>query len=569
MPDTTPSFLLQILILLGSATLLVTLFYRLRIPSLLGFILVGIVFGPTGLHLIADPTELHIIAELGLVFLLFSLGLEFSLPRLIALRNTVFKLGAAQVIICSAAFFCAFYSWGLAWQTALLVSGALSLSSTAIVSRELSRAGQLHTRHGQIAIGILLFQDIVAVFLIAAVPILSGDLSPTASLYQLAWLIIKSCALFISLLWIGRYLLPKLLIEIARVHSDELLVLAAVVIVLAAGSLTSALGLGMELGAFFAGMMLGEGRFRHQLEANIRPFRDVLLGLFFISIGMLVDVALLQEYWLRIILCGALLMLFKATIIAGAARLMGEPLRIAVPSGIALAQGGEFLFALLALATRDHLIPADVAAFLISVTLVSMALTPPFIRHSMPWIERVFGQAKKSNPPEMPSITAQEAAHLNQHVIILGFGRVGQTIARFLRALNIPYLALDKDIARIVETNIEDKSIFYGDPTRLEILKSSGIERAALLVISFDHPILAEHILHQVRELCPDLPVLARTRDDSVLDDLLAAGASEVVPETLEASFMLVFHVLLLLNVPTEKIHEVIQQARRDRYRML
>jgi len=563
-----PSFLLQILILLGSATLLVTLFYRLKIPSLLGFILVGALFGPSGLHLIANASDLHAIAELGLVFLLFSLGLEFSLPRLISLRHTLFKLGVAQVIICSTVFFCAFYSWGLNWQTALLISGALSLSSTAIVSRELSQAGQLHTRHGQIAMGILLFQDIVAIFLIAAIPILSGGISPSASLYQLAWLVIKSCVLFIGLLWIGRYIIPKLLTEVASAHSDELLVLTAAVIVLAAGSLTSAVGLSMELGAFLAGMMLSEGRFRHQLEANIRPFRDVLLGLFFISIGMLVDIALLQEYWLRIILCGILLMLFKATIVAGAARLMGEPLRTAIPSGIALAQGGEFLFALLALATRDHLISSDVAGFLISLTLVSMLLTPLFIRHSMVWIERIFNKTE-SALPEIPSVTAQEAAHLNQHVIILGFGRVGQTIAQFLTALNISYLALDKDINQINEATAENKSVFYGDPSRLEILKSSGIERAALLVISFDHPVVAEYILHQVRELCPNLPILARTSDDSVLQDLLTAGASEVVPETLEASFMLVFHVLLLLNVPTEKIHQVLQQARRDRYRML
>jgi len=576
--------LTQILILLGSAAALMTLFYRFHIPALLAFLLVGLVCGPTGFQVVEDPAELQAVAELGLAFLLFLLGLEFSLPRLIALRHTVLRLGGAQVLVCTLAFSVAFYWWGLPWQTALIVSGGLSLSSTAIVFRELAQLGQLQQRHGQITIGVLLFQDIVAIVLLIAVPLLaasgseslanSENANTTNSVLQVVREfgipIVKSAALLVFFFFSARFLLPKILAEVARSRSDELLVLSALVIVLVAGLLTSAIGLSMELGAFLAGMMLGDSRFKHQLEADVRPFRDLLLGLFFISIGMLIDVGMLQEFWFRIIAAGIALLIFKTAIIACVAKLLGESWRAALPAGLALSQGGEFLFALLALATRDNFIAADVASFLVSVTIVSMALTPVLIRHASElsdWLINKFNKGEILVEPE--STLLSEKLHKQHHVIILGFGRVGQTIARFLKKLDLEYIALDTDTVRIAEAQAAGEPVYYGDSTRADMLKAAGIADAALLVISFEDTEQALQILRITQQEVPGLPVLTRTGDDSSLDVLTDAGATEVVPETLEASLMLVQHALFMLNVPPMKIHEVIDEVRHSRYKLL
>ncbi len=562
------NFLTQMLIVLGGATVLSVIFYRLRLPSILAFLLVGFLCGPTGFKIIAKPEELHQLAELGLTFLLFVLGLEFSIPKLMALRNTVFRLGGAQVVVCSAVFFAAFYWWGLPWETSLIVAGGLALSSTAIVSRELIQRGQLHYRHGQIAIGVLLFQDLVAIGLLIAVPLLAGT-GEMASIKDTALSLVKSVGLLVCFYLVARYVLPFLLSEVARSRSDELLVLSALVIVLVAGVMTSSIGLSMELGAFLAGMMLGDSRFRHQLETDVRPLRDILLGLFFISIGMLVDTEMLQEYWKRIILCGLLLLAFKSAIIAGVAKFLGESWRAALPAGLILAQGGEFLFALLSLAARDNLVEPDVASFLIAVTIVSMGLTPVLIRYAEVWTDILinkFGQQKKSEEIFESTLDAESK---QGHVIILGFGRVAQIFARFLKQVNIEYIALETDTVRIAEAVSAGEPVFYGDTTRRDILKSAGVEKASLLVISFDDAVQAAHIARVVKELNPSLKILVRTRDDSSLDELLSSGATEIVPEILEASLTLVSHALLLLGLPSRKIHTLIDESRRDRYRIL
>lgn len=562
------STLIPLLILLGSAAALSTLFYRAHIPALLAFLLVGLIFGPTGIGLVTHVGELQAIAELGLVFLLFVLGLEFSLPKLLALRHTVLYLGGAQVAVCTVVFFGAFYWWGLSWQTAFIVSGGLALSSTAIVSRELIQCGKLQSRFGQISIGVLLFQDIVAVGLLIAVPLLAGK-AELGSWQSLALPIVKSAGLLMFFFFAARFLLPRVLSEVSRSRSDELLVLTSLVIVLAAGVMTSAIGLSKELGAFLAGMMLGDSRFRHQLETDMRPFRDLLLGLFFISVGMLIDTAMLKEYWFRILCCGILLLLFKSIIIAGVAKIMRESWRAALPAGLALSQGGEFLFALLALASRDGLVESDVASFLVSMTIVSMCFAPLLIRFALPITDVLLTRFSKH--AIQPEIFEQDLAshHWQNHVIILGFGRVGQTVARFLRKLSIEYIALDTDVIRINEARAADEPIYFGDPSKPNILKSVGLADARLVVTSFDDPESAEKIIHLIKDMRPDLPILSRTRDDSHLESLIQAGATEVVPETLEASLTLVSHVLLLLNVPSRQIHLAVDEARRGRYQML
>ena len=469
----TSVLLTSILLLLGTSTLLITLFYRLRITSLLAFVITGIFFGPTGFGVIEDPEELTAIAELGLTFLLFLLGLEFSLTRLIVLRSTVFKLGSMQVVACSAFFFVVLILFNLPWQVAAILAGGLSLSSTAIVTGELSTLGFLKTRHGEIAVGILLFQDLVAVALLTAVPLVSsqgGEFSLESTIITAGQGVILLAVFFL----VGRYLLPKLLREIATQKSDQLLVLTALVIVLLSTMLTASIGLSMELGAFLAGMMLGDTRFRHQLEADIRPFRDLLLGLFFITIGMLVDLSLLAEFWPYLLLAGVLLVLFKSMLITGIVGILGENWKSAEPAGMALAQGSEFMFALLALAARNTLINQDVASNLITVVIISMVLTPIVIRHGAGFVNSTWERfGRKSLDIGEETNTFVELGK-KKHILILGFGRVGQTIARFLRPMNIDYVVLETDDIRIKEASAADEPIYYGDSSRLDILKTAG-----------------------------------------------------------------------------------------------
>ena len=568
MHDETSIFLTTVLLLLGTSTILIVLLYRLRIASLLAFLITGALFGPTGLAIIEDPEELTAIAELGLSFLLFILGLEFSLPRLIVLRNTVFKLGSMQVVVCSLCFFLILRLSGLEWHIAAILAGGLSLSSTAIVSGELSNLGFLKKRHGEIAIGILLFQDIAAVILLIAVPLVSAQ-TTNFSLQGILFTVGEGVVLLAAFFFTSRYLLPHLLREIATQKSDQLLVLAALVIVLLSATLTSSIGLSMELGAFLAGMMLGDTRFKHQLEADIRPFRDLLLGLFFITVGMLVDLSLLATYWPYLLLGGLLLIIAKALLITSIIKLLGESWRSAISAGLSLAQGSEFLFALLALSVRNQLVEENVASNLITLVIISMLMTPLLIKHGPTLVDFAFIRiGKKSLEKTEEEILFQEP-HKKNHILILGFGRVGQTIARFLRPLNINYLVLETDDIRIKEASIADEPIFYGDSSRVDILKAAGAATASIIVVTFDDAGLAKKIIENVKNINPEIPVLVRTRDDANLEDLLAAGAEEVIPETHEASLTLVSHLLLMIEYPDIMVHSIIDKARRDRYRML
>lgn len=564
----------ELLLLLGGSVLLVVLLHRLRIPSLLAFLLMGAACGPGGFGVITDSAGIHTLAEFGVVFLLFTLGLEFSLPRLIALRATVFGIGSLQVLACGSLFFVAAWLAGLPPAAAVVIAGGLALSSTAIVSRELVATGQLHSRHGQVSIGILLFQDIVAVFLLILLPVFTGlgtGQPLGAALAEPVW---RGTLLFLAMLAAGRWLLPRLLEESARTRSGETFMLTALAVALFAAWVTQLAGLSMALGAFLAGMVLGESRYRHQIESDIRPFRDLLLGLFFISVGLMLDLALLRDHWPWVLACGLLLLLAKAALIALLARALRESPETALRTGLALAQGGEFFFALLALGTRESLIATDVASFLVAVTVVSMALTPPLLRHGnviSAWLLDRMPLFAARTPETLPDVErlAAAGAGLSRHVVILGYGRVGQTIARFLRLQQVPFVALDTDVVRIREAQRAGDAVFFGDPLRHDILHAAGLDRAALLVISFDDVPGALRILAQVRELRADVPVLVRTRGDEGLDQLQAAGATEVVPETLEAGLMLVSHVFTLLGTEPERIDKLLAQTRRHRYRLM
>ncbi|MEE4361127.1 MAG: cation:proton antiporter [Pseudomonadales bacterium] len=536
----------------------------LRLPGTLGYFVAGALLGPTGFALVQSREDIELLAELGVVLLLFTLGLEFSLPRLLAMRRAVFGLGAVQVLV-STALFAAFLAYaGLGTGVAVIVGGGLALSSTALVSRELTLTGQLRDRHGQQAIGVLLFQDLAAVFFLILVPALAGGGAGEEG-FGLTVLLLagKGVLLFVGLMLTGRYLLPPVFHEIARSRSDELFVLSALAVVLGAAWLTREMDLSMALGGFVGGMMLGESRYRHQIEADIRPFRDVLLGLFLVSVGMMLDLDLLAAFWPRIIAFGLLLVLVKFLIIVAVARGFGEGPRVAVRTGVVLAQGGEFAFALLALAAGYDLVPRDVQAFMVAVTLVSMVLTPALVRRSGWLTARILG------PEPSPELRFTEQAVVTGSVVVLGFGRVGQVIGRMLDQTGIPFVALDADPARVHEAVLSGHPVRFGDARRAEILRGIGVVDARLVVLCIDDQERALRALESVRELNPAVPVLVRAIDDRHLDSFMEAGATEVVPETFDASLMLLSHVMALLRRPRSEVEGFIARVRADRYGLL
>jgi CPA2 family monovalent cation:H+ antiporter-2 len=555
----------NLLIILASSLVVIALFQRLRLPPVLGYLCVGLMIGPTAFNWVNESEELPDLAELGVVFLLFSLGLEFSLTKMLALRHVVFRLGGLQVLVTATLLGGVLMLLGMSVTPALLLGAGLSLSSTAIVSKELGSLGEIFSSHGQNAIAVLLFQDVVAVLLLTLVPVFAGN-SDQAWYWALPVTLGKTVVLFVGLLLTSRWLLPRLFHEVAAARSAELFVLLALVIVLLTAWLTHLLGLSPALGAFLAGMLLGESHYRHQIEADIRPFRDILLGVFFVSIGMLIDLQLFASHSLLILGLTIGLLLIKGCVVALLVKWRGSDVETAWRSGLALAQGGEFCFALMALMQQNKMMPADLGGLLLAATFCSMLLTPLLLRSAPRIATRL--HRKPNEEAKLDEISALNAG-LHSHVVICGYGRVGQSIGRALRNALQPYIALDTDPVRVQEAAVGETCVHYGDSRRGELLLAVGLARARLLVIAVDQADIALLILQEARRLNSTVPILVRTRDDSQLAELKAAGASEVVPELLESSLMLASHALIMLGIPAHQVQERADQIRHDRYRLL
>ncbi|MFQ2341996.1 cation:proton antiporter [Aeromonas dhakensis] len=555
----------DVLILLLAAVLLVAIFRRLGQPVILAYLLAGVVLGPHGAAVITGQSIMQTIAELGIVFLMFSLGLEFSLPRLIAMRRLVIGVGGLQVLLTSLLFFAIAWWWGLSLAQALVVSGTLALSSTAVVIKQLGDQKQLHTRRAQLGVSVLLFQDLAVVPLLVMIPILARpEIQGSALLAEIAWATLKGLFALLSLLAVGKWLLPLLFHEVARARSDELFVLSTLLVALLAASLTQWMGLSMALGAFLAGMMLGESHYRHQLEVDIRPFRDVLMGLFFITIGMTMDWQRVALDWWLVALSVPALILFKSLLVLLAGRLMGERKRDAMAAGIMLSQVGEFGFVLLALANHHGLLDHRLVSLLIGIGVTSIAMTP--------WlVQQAHQLARSLTDPALltRSEVAQSGLSKSQHVIIAGFGRAGQTCARFLKQEELPFLALDLDPERVSEAKSAGEQVAFGDASRRDILLAAGLLRARLVIITFDDPKRVEAMLALIRELAGEVKVLVRTRDDSFLEAFKRAGAFEVIPESQEGALMLVSHLLLNCDIPIGRVIRRMEHERSNQYRFL
>ena len=561
--NSTP--LVELLLLLAAAVLAVALFQRRRIPSSLAYLLVGAIVGPHGAALISDAETIRLVAEFGLVFLLFTIGLNFSLPQIYALRHLVFGLGTGQVLLTTLAVGIAAWMIGLPPAAAFVVGAVFAQSSTSIIGKQLAEQGEEDSRHGRLGLAMSVFQDVTAVPLVVLIPVLAAAGTQSVAL-PLAEALAKALLAIAVVVFAGRRLLRPLFHEAAAGRSPELFTLTVLLVSLAAAWATDSLGLSLAFGAFLAGMMLGETEFRHQIESTIRPFRDVLLGLFFVTIGMLVDPASLPRIWHWSLAAAAGLLVIKTLLVAALVRLAGVEAFTAWRTGVVLAVGGEFGFAVLALALGGGAIAAEPAQIALTAVLFSMVAGPLLIRFNRAIAELAAGPGKDSAAPAVP---VPQPAELRDHVIICGYGRIGQNVGRFLAEEGIPFVALDLDPVRVRDAHTGGEPVYYGDAAERDMLEAVGVMNARLVVISHDDVGAALKVLHHVRALRPELPVMARTRDESRVEELRQAGATETVPETLEAGMMIVSHALLLLDVPLRRILHRIRDARVDRYHLM
>lgn len=565
----------EILGLLVVAVIMVAAFRRLSLPPILGYIMVGVLMGPHAWGLVASEENIHFLAEFGIVFMLFAIGLEFSIPQFLTMRRTMLGLGSLQVIVSMALFGLIAHLVGVSWEVALLAGGALAMSSTAVVLKQLSEQAEMQSRHGRNAFGILLFQDMAAIPFLIIIPVLgavaaSGSADGNdAILHELIMAMIKGLLAVVVLLVVGRLVLRPLFNEVARAQSNELFTLTVLLVAIGAAALTSSLGLSMALGAFVAGMMLAETEFRHQIESDIRPFQDVLLGLFFVTIGMLIDLKLVWEYlgWILLLTLG--LMLAKALVVGVLEYSFGNNGGVALRTALVLAHGGEFGFALLSLMYNEKLLPATEGQVLLSAAIISMMLSPILIKYNGTITKRLMARSYKQDRRAQEETIAQETAHLSGHVLICGFGRVGQTLAKFLKKSGVPYIALDMDIARIQEARRAGEPVYYGDSARKKILQAAGIYRAKLVVLCISDFHISLKSLTRVRELRREVQVMVRTRDEGHLSQLMDAGATEVIPDTFEASIMLASHVLMLMGQSAAEILREVRRVREDRYSLM
>ncbi|MBC3933186.1 monovalent cation:proton antiporter family protein [Undibacterium curvum] len=560
--------------LLAAAVLGVVAFRMLQLPPILGYLVVGVVIGPFGLGFAEDGAVTHEMAEFGVVFLMFSIGLEFSLPKLMAMRKQVFGLGMAQVLVtilaslCSGwlASYCLPKFFQIGWEAAFALGGALAMSSTAIVSKMLTERLELESLHGRQIISILLFQDLAVVPLLILVPALATHSDNIVT--TLLWAGGKAVLVLVLLLVVGQSLMRGWFKLVVKRRSQELFMLNLLLITLGAAWLTEKAGLSMALGAFVAGMLISETEYRHQVEEDIKPFRDVLLGLFFITIGMLLNLKLVaQNVWMVLFLfIGPLLL--KLVLIAGLARLFGSSTSVALRTGLALAQAGEFGFVLLNQAGALNLIDPQLLQLILASMVLSMLVSPFILAKSDAIVMKFSANEWMMQSLALTQIAARTMS-TRKHVIIAGFGRSGQNLARLLSEEKIDYHALDLDPDRVREAQTAGANVSYGDAARKESLVAAGIHRAAALVITYTSTASALKILHFVHELQPGLPVIVRSHDDVDLEKLRDAGATEVVPELMEGSLMLASHALVLLGVPLRRVVHRVQAARDERYESL
>ena len=546
----------------------------LKLPPLVGYLVVGLLLGPHALALAPDTDVTRWLAEIGVVFLMFSIGLEFSLPKLRAMRSLVFGLGGLQVgftvLAVVAAVLLTQDLHGMGWQAGVALGGAMAMSSTAMVMRLASDRGEIESAHGRPVVGVLLFQDLAVVPLLVLIPALAGIGAEGGQGLSAALGLAfgKSVLVLAIALLIGQRIVRPWLTLVARRKSQELFTLNVLLMTLGLAWITEHAGLSLALGAFLAGMLISETEFRYQVEADVKPYRDVLMGLFFISVGMLLDFEVVTQKWALIAALVVGPMIFKFALISALAKVFRVANGPSLKTGLWLCQAGEFGFVLLDPAGLSGIVPAEILQPIQAAMVISMLLAPFIIERSDGWILRVVRNEWLARSLELHRIAAQTMGS-DRHVIVCGFGRCGQNLAQMLDGEKVPYVALDLDPQRTREAAAAGQSVVFGDAARKETLVAAGIHRANTLVITYADRVSAIHVIHTARHLAPALPIVVRSRDDGDLDSLRAAGATEVIPEVVEGSLMLASHALALAGVPLHRVIRRIREVRDTRYAML
>ena len=554
-------YLLEVVVFLVAAVVLVPLFQRVRASPVLGYLAAGVIVGPFGLGIINDVEGVKTMAELGVVFLLFVIGLELSFDRLWELRRLVFGLGGLQVVVTGVVIGVIAWLWGNSADSAVLIGAALALSSTAVVLQLLIERREIALRFGRASFAVLLFQDIAVVPILFLVNVLGQD-SGGSIVVSLGLAFGKAIAAVAVIILLGRLLIRPVFRLVASTRSVELFMAVTLLAILGTAYATGFAGLSMALGAFLAGLLLAETEFRHQIEADIQPFKGLLVGLFFISVGMGVDLEAAgeQAFWVIPSVFG--LILIKAAIIAGLFLAFGLRRDEAVRGGLLLGQAGEFGFLIVGSAMVFGVVPESVGQFMLLVTGLSLAVTP-FLA---PLGQKAGALIAHRDERVQHGSADEDLEDLESHVVIAGFGRVGQTVARFLDRLEIPFVAMDLDVERIAQCRREGIPVHYGDGTRTDMLKKIGMDRAMAAVITLDNHQAAGRAVSSIRQAWPDLPVFVRARDAGHSSEISALGATLVVPETVESSLQLAGQVVHALGTPTETIEGLIEEIRETEY---
>jgi len=555
----------QLLILLLASVLVVALARRLGLPAILGYLIVGILLGPSAIDVLPNGPQTRAIADVGVVFLLFTLGLAFSYPRMVATRREVFGLGFAQTALIGGVTAAGLHLLGVSWPAAAVLGGAVAMCSTAIVLQQLGDQDEINRTHGRIAFSVLLFQDLAFVPLLSVATVLAQGTQRTAGPLLLRLVALGVLALA-AVLIIGRFVLRPLLHVIAHGRTRELFTLAALLVALTAAWITQRLGLSMALGAFLGGMLLAESEYRHQTEAAIRPFRELLLGLFFISVGALLDLQVLFRSLPLIVGLVLLLLVGKMLLSAVVLRLLGIARFKAMRTGTVLSGGGEFGIALLAILSPSTLVAPRLTQLLLTAVTVSMIVSPLVIRYNKRIARMLLHERGPPATQVAPDFSGASELARREHVILCGFGRVAHHLARVLESQGFEYLAIDIDPAHVRAARAAGEPVFWGDCADEELWHQLGLQKASVVIITFADPSVAVGIVRLVRRLRAEVPVLVRTQDDSRLEELTRAGATEVVPETFEAGLTLVLQALTLLRLPPAQVLQIADRLRRLRY---
>ena len=553
--------------MLSAAVVAVAVARRFRLPSMLAYLAIGIALGPYGLALLKESTEVDSFAEFGVVFLMFSIGLEFSLKRLQAMRTLVFGLGSSQVVLTALGTgLVAMLAYDQNWRSGIAVGLAVAMSSTAIVARMLSERFDLHSRSGRQTMGVLLFQDLAVAPCLILLPALaaSGD-----DLWRsLAVAAAQTIAVLALLIWLGKKLMARIFDAAAKARSNELLVLTTLWIVVGLSFLTAQSGLSLALGAFVGGMLISETVYRHHVEADIRPFRDILLGLFFVTVGMMLDIGYVLANIHKLALAVILLIGGKALVMLLITGVSRTPLVASLRTAAQLAQAGEFGLVLIELAHQLQLISVSVFQITLSAMLLSMFIAP-FLIDRAARLSGDLGRGDWAHKAAAIHAIAVHSLDLGQHVVICGFGRTGERIAEFLAIENIPFIALDVDPQRITEARARGINVVFGNADRAEVLQAAGVSRARAVVVSYPDTHSAERVLRIVRATRPEMSVVVRTTDDRDVARLKSAGATEVIPDVLESSLLIAAETLVQAGIPMKRAILHVRAARAERYTSL